>query len=229
MFVRFYGLYWRKCAVDWFNGSLLGQPPGYMGSGNLPAHFDHFFVQTNFWNQQGVYILYDGDLQPVYAGQAGGKTGAGCIGDRLHRHWKAPFKHGWCYFSWFGVLPLDPSFPPNLRIASSLEMALVNRYSIGDFLQSLPPGGHNILKNHFGVTMENDLAQYFGYWLWDPPFVDVGHKEPTTKDVLSSLEAVLVEGFNPRFNKRGGEFQGSTFVEQWDPKYYSENNLNSDI
>lgn len=68
-FIRFYGLYWDKSEVGWLDNQLLGRPPGWVGRGVKGR--DPKDLQMNFWKQQGVYILYDANLQPVYAGQAG--------------------------------------------------------------------------------------------------------------------------------------------------------------
>lgn len=163
-FIKFYGLYWDKSVVGWLDGELLGQPPGWMGKGKPPKDFDRKTVQMNFWNQQGVYILYDANLQPVYAGQAGlskkgNAEGGQNIGNRLLTHSRGIYRNGWSLFSWFGFL----------------ETSKISLKSASDDSRLKPK--------------------------WT--FPDPGNSELNL--LLASFEAVLIEGFSPRFNSRGGD------------------------
>jgi hypothetical protein len=177
-FIQFYGLYWLKPAVNWREKQLLGQPQGWLGRGRLSADFDYKAVQMNFWDQKGVYILYDDNLNPVYAGQAGleyAKNSGGnyrgrSIGERLSEHQRGVFRNGWRFFSWFGFLSTTKL---DLKKAEPTE--------------KMSPTWHP-----FKPT-DNDLNQ-----------------------TLASFEAILIEGFAPRFNARGGDLGKAVLVDQYD-------------
>ncbi len=177
-FIRFYGLYWRKSAVNWqVNKQLLGQPQKWMGKGKIAKDFDRSTVQMNFWGQKGVYILYDDGLQPVYAGQAGlsrsnASEGGQSIGARLNAHQRGVYRNGWSLFSWFGFLETDKI---ELKTASN-ESRMEPKWS-------------------FPVQSESDLNQ-----------------------LLASFEAILIEGFAPRFNARGGDLGKAVIVDQFEPQ-----------
>lgn len=107
-FIRFYGLFWRKNLVTWRRSKppiLLGQPDKWLGSGKIAYNFDYRSVQLNFAAQKGVYVLYDQDLKPVYAGQAVA-SGERTLGSRLNDHRVGYFRDAWTFFSWFGFLNL---------------------------------------------------------------------------------------------------------------------------
>lgn len=176
-FIKFYGLYWDKSVVGWLENKLLGQPPGWIGKGKQSKGFDRRAVQMNFWNQQGVYILYDANLQPVYAGQAGlskkgNAEGSQNIGNRLLAHSRGIYRNGWSLFSWFGFLDT-----PKIQLKSANEDARLNPE-------------------------------------WN--FPDPGKSELNL--LLASFEAVLIEGFSPRFNSRGGDLGKAILVEQFDSR-----------
>lgn len=174
-FIKFYGLYWRKSAVDWSENKLLGQPKGWMGRGKVKTDYDYSQVQMNFWNQKGVYVLYDANLHPVYAGQAGRQSGQSpgrTLGSRLSEHSKGIYRNGWELFSWFGFLHTKKI---NLKTAQE----------------------GNRLKP-----------------VWTPTDAE---PDKSFNRILSSFEAVLIEGFAPRFNSRGGDLKGATLVDQFDP------------
>jgi hypothetical protein len=180
-FVKFYGLYWKKDNVDWIKkGELLGQPEGWLGRGNIAKGFDYYKVQMNFWNQKGVYILYDDNLHVVYAGQAGlerkskKKPSSGkSIGDRLLYHKEGVYRNAWSLFSWFGFL--DTTRPPDLRNSSDEERLQPHMF--------------------FTSSPNSELNQ-----------------------LLASFEAILIEGFAPRFNARGGDLGKAIWVDQYEKK-----------
>lgn len=90
-FINAFGMYWERDQVVWNNksGRMLGQ----QASGSSPV---------NFWNQRGVYLLYDGH-EVVYVG----RTTEQALGTRLKQHVSDRLKGRWDRFSWFGI------FPPN--------------------------------------------------------------------------------------------------------------------
>jgi hypothetical protein len=131
-------------------------------------------IQMNFWGQKGVYILYDANLNPVYAGQAGiarknAKDGQ-AIGDRLYDHNFGLYRNGWELFSWFGFLDTEKV---------KLKEADLNKRMNPDWKFNNTEGALNLL--------------------------------------LASFEAILIEGFAPRFNARGGDLGKAVHVDQFEP------------
>ncbi len=173
-FIKFYGLYWRKDQIDWSKRQLLGQPRGWMNQGKLAANFDRRNLQMNFWNQKGVYVLYDQGLHPVYAGQAGltrkdSKFGQ-AIGDRLNMHRQGVYRNGWSLFSWFGFMEVDKF---DLRKENNEKLRLSPEWNFSQ--------------------QQSDLNL-----------------------LLASFEAILIEGFAPRFNARGGDLKRAVLVNQFE-------------
>lgn len=110
-FMKFYGLYWKKEYVYVGKKLLPGLPTGWIGGGRFKSDFDKNKFWINFWDQKGVYILYDDQLSPVYAGQAGltrkgrnANESGGTLGTRLSNHIEGKYRNGWSHFSWFGFL-----------------------------------------------------------------------------------------------------------------------------
>lgn len=183
-FIKFYGIFWRKDLVDWNMKQLLGQPGGWQG-GRVAKDYDRATLQMNFWDQKGVYILYDQNLHPVYAGQAGLSRSDSRennpiqgIGNRLATHQRQVFKNAWSLFSWFGFLSVDKI---KLRDASDD--------------QRLKP------KWEFKPEQKSEL-----------------------NDLLASFEAILIEGFSPRFNARGGDLKKANLVDQFERQRSEGNN-----
>lgn len=90
-FINAFGMYWERDRVVWDKSPwrMLGQ----QALGASPV---------NFWDQRGVYLLYDG-RDVVYVG----RTTDQALGMRLKQHVSDRLKGRWDRFSWFGV------FPPN--------------------------------------------------------------------------------------------------------------------
>lgn len=179
-FITFYGLYWKKSVVDWRQADLLGRPRGWTGRGRTAKDADPKNIQMNFWKQKGVYILYDNNLSPVYAGQAGlvrktdgdGRT----IGGRLRWHTYNVYRNGWSLFSWFGFLELEK----------------------------------------FSLKEAGEQKRM------DPPWEFVPKGGSPLNQLLASFEAILIEGFAPRFNARGGDLGKAVLVDQYDPELYGQ-------
>jgi hypothetical protein len=170
--IRFYGLYWRRDKVNFADAKLLGQPGGWVGKGKVAgAEVDR---QMNFWRQKGVYILYSGDLQPVYAGQVGlarANAGGGrVLGERIGQHATGVYRNGWTLFSWFGFL----------------STAKINLRNAGEAARLQPE------------------------WTFE------AQGDQSLNNLLASFEAVLIEGFAPRFNARGGDLGKAVFVNQFE-------------
>ena len=179
VFIKFYGLFWRKDAVDWDRRVLLGQPQGWLGKGNKRNNIDIESIQMNFYQQKGVYILYNDALQPVYAGQAGlarrNSTGGQAIGDRLATHSRGVYRNGWSLFSWLGLLDTERSFLTRMTDEQRLNPSWV--------MPAGPPSAPDAALN----------------------------------TLLASFEAILIEGFTPRFNTRGGNLPHAVIVDQYEP------------
>lgn len=98
-FIRSYGMFWREEEIDWYGNNserhleLLGRVK-HQGSSLRVA---------NFWEQQGIYLLYN-DYGPYYVGQTRGEHMN--LGKRLRQHAMglngSPHKGKWDRFSWFG-------------------------------------------------------------------------------------------------------------------------------
>jgi hypothetical protein len=50
------------------------------------------------------------------------------------------------------------------------------------------------------------------------PKFEFGDKHVGLNDLLGVLEAILIEGFAPRFNARGGDLPNAVYVDQFEPK-----------
>ena len=185
--IQFYGLYWSREYVDWQQEKLWGTPRGWIGRGKLRKD-ERPGLRMNFWRQKGVYVLYNLDLHPVYAGQAGlgkkGKRGSGSLGTRLYGHRAGKYRNGWTHFSWFGFLnPKHETELKSLRTASE-EMKSTPGW---EFRGKIQPQDADSEEVDRGLT-----------------------------ELLDSFEAILIEAFAPRFNARGGNLKDATWVDQFE-------------
>lgn len=189
-FMKFYGLYWSKEFIleERDTEILAGLPQGWIGKGKIAKNFDRSAMWVNFWDQRGVYVLYDRDLTPVYTGQAGlvrakGKVSDSgrVLGQRLRDHKHGKYRNGWEFFSWFGFLstPIESEIKDVIR-KDDEEAVGLKRNPRWEFRQ---PSGDTELNL-----------------------------------LLDSFEAILIEAFTPRFNSRGGNLNGATYVNQLEEK-----------
>ena len=184
--MKFYGLYWNKEYIldDRELELLPGLPQGWIGKGKIAKNFDRSAMWVNFWNQRGVYVLYDRDLTPVYTGQAGlvrskkkiSESGRS-LGERFRDHKHGKYRNGWDFFSWFGFL----STPIEQEIQSVIRK-----------------------DDDEAVRIKRDPK-----WEFKAPSGDT-----ELNLLLDSFEAILIEAFTPRFNSRGGNLNGATYVNQ---------------
>ena len=187
-FVKFYGLYWRREFVyrDCQPKIMPGIPAGWIGRGRRSKDHDSGKIWMNFWDQRGVYVLYDRELSPVYAGQAGllreakssrqTSNDGRSLGDRINDHTNGKYRNAWIYFSWFGFLQPDK------------EKSLKGK-----------------LKN---ASQEDRINPEWKF----RPQASSGDVELNL--LLDSFEAVLIEAFTPRFNARGGNLKEAIYVDQ---------------
>jgi len=90
--IQCYGLFWRKDCVYWNASSkarLLGVPARAKTA-----------VPTDFHEQVGIYVLYEGH-QMIYVGQTG--SGKRKLFSRLKAHTRDVLANRWDHFSWFGL------------------------------------------------------------------------------------------------------------------------------
>jgi hypothetical protein len=86
---------WRRDQVSWNHSSKNGELWGFFGG------WDYDFAA-----QKGVYVLYDEGRKPIYVGQVG--SGERRLFGRLRAHTHDQLQHRWQYFSWFGLLNVNP-------------------------------------------------------------------------------------------------------------------------
>ena len=73
------GLFWEKSKVRWKGNRSVGK--GSLSGKWVREKKD----EVDFWEQTGIYALYDADYHLVYVGQAGFGDKS-CIGSRLKHH-----------------------------------------------------------------------------------------------------------------------------------------------
>lgn len=92
------GLFWDRDKVCWAQKQGTG-PKGLNGI----QEDARTKGEVNFWQQQGVYALYDANYHLVYMGQSvKSSQGDSGIGDRLKKHLSDSLAGRWEKFSWFG-------------------------------------------------------------------------------------------------------------------------------
>ncbi|MEM7680830.1 MAG: HTH domain-containing protein [Planctomycetota bacterium] len=88
--VTSFGMFWRRELVKWLaTPKLLGMQQ----IGSKPV---------DFFNQLGVYLLYDG-REVIYVGRSTDRP----LGRRLYEHTVDRMSSRWDRFSWFGLLPVS--------------------------------------------------------------------------------------------------------------------------
>ncbi|WP_311948148.1 HTH domain-containing protein [Halomonas piscis] len=111
-----FGMFWRRDFVDW-NSS-----PKLLGMQQIGAE------AVNFYEQVGIYLLYDG-REIIYVGRSTDRP----LGKRLYEHTADRLATRWDRFSWFGLLPVSekgklgklPSAYIANKIAPALEAVLI--------------------------------------------------------------------------------------------------------
>jgi hypothetical protein len=91
------GLFWGRDKVRWKGNAGIG--PARVAGVRAVAKKSG---EVDFWNQTGIYSLYDANYRLVYVGQAG-LSDISCIGTRLKQHIKDDLAGRWEMFSWFGL------------------------------------------------------------------------------------------------------------------------------
>ncbi|WP_116131112.1 GIY-YIG nuclease family protein [Tropicimonas sp. IMCC34043] len=201
-FMKFYGLYWKKEFLydQKKDEALAGFPDGWTGKGKIAESFDRSIMSVNFWGQKGVYVLYDRDLIPVYTGQAGlikSSAKSDNGGKCLGERLRA-HKHGKYRNGW--------SF-----------------FSWFGFLDALD---EKQIKSTIKFFDDRSiLMKRHPNWKFVP--YKQGQKDSELNLLLDSFEAILIEAFTPRFNSRGGNLKGATYVNQLEgePFFVKQDNL----
>ena len=97
MLIRNFGHLWERRYIQWGGGGEKGHLHGYRKPTDDGA---------DFRNQIGIYILFDKQYSPVYAGQVG--SGNQRLFGRLNQHTSDHLWNRWEYFRWFGFLRVNP-------------------------------------------------------------------------------------------------------------------------
>lgn len=114
--VTSFGMFWRRSAVEWV------ATPKLLGMQEIGA------TPVNFFQQLGVYLLYDG-REVIYVGRTTDRP----LGRRLFEHTIDRLSARWDRFSWFGLLPVSdtgqlgklPSTFDAAKLIPALEAILV--------------------------------------------------------------------------------------------------------
>lgn len=85
-----FGMFWRRELVNWNDNKKL------LGMQQLNAQ------AVNFYDQIGIYLLYDG-REVIYVGRTTNRP----LGKRLYEHTTDRLATRWDRFSWFGLLPVS--------------------------------------------------------------------------------------------------------------------------
>lgn len=86
-----FGMFWRREVVKWASITKL------LGVQQFGAK------EVDFYEQFGVYLLYDG-REVIYVGRTTDRP----LGKRLYEHTRDRLTTRWDRFSWFGLLPVIP-------------------------------------------------------------------------------------------------------------------------
>jgi len=123
------GLFWKREKVNWGSpgpgreGKLLGVSKSAKRAG-----------EVNFWEQTGIYALYDADYHLIYVGQAGFGSGENSqIGNRLKHHNRDELAGRWEMFSWFGLRKVKK----NNVLGSAPARRSGSRTDIGNVLEGI--------------------------------------------------------------------------------------------
>lgn len=115
MIIRNYGLFWDRDLLDFGN-----KGPG--NKGELLGHSAGDKTSTNFRDQSGIYVLYEGSSinthRVVYIGQTG--KGNNRLLARLRQHTNDNLWNRWQRFSWFGFLAIGNNHEPIHKAKSAL-------------------------------------------------------------------------------------------------------------
>jgi len=99
--IEAYGRFWNRDLVKW--DGKKADPRSLAGTFTRKKKGkSDLTIETNCWEQHGIYVLYDGyDL--VYIGEANSTS----MGNRLNYHRKDRLKDRWNKFSWYGIRKIN--------------------------------------------------------------------------------------------------------------------------
>jgi HB1, ASXL, restriction endonuclease HTH domain len=106
-----FGMFWRRSDVEWV------RTPKLLGVTDIGA------TPVDFYNQYGIYLLYD-SREVIYVGRTTDRP----LGLRLYEHTTDRLATRWDRFSWFGLRPVSD--------AGKLE-ALPERYKAAELIPAL--------------------------------------------------------------------------------------------
>jgi hypothetical protein len=145
------GLFWDSDKVRWKGNRRVGSKclTGTRATAKRSGNVD-------FWNQTGIYALYQQDYHLVYVGQAG-LTDQSCMGSRLKTHLSDTLAGRWKLFSWFGLQAVRGDNTLGMRG----RVKLTQRAHLADVLEGIvievaePP--MNNQRGRFGHKVERYL------------------------------------------------------------------------
>ncbi len=127
--IEAYGRFWNRDLVKW--DGKKGDPRSLAGTLKRKKEGKpDITIETNCWDQEGIYVLYDGyDL--VYIGEGNSTP----LGARLSHHRKDHLKDRWNKFSWYGIRKINDS--GTLKKHPVTGTKIRNKDYIKDYITSL--------------------------------------------------------------------------------------------
>jgi len=161
MLIRNYGLLWERSKVMWGGPGISASLRGF-------GYPFRVYPLTDFADQAGIYVLYEG-LDPAthrvsYIGQVGmGKSGAGLY-RRLHDHTEDHLWNRWTRFSWFGIYEVGKN-QRLIRVQSSKRVTV----SVHDVLNHVEATLLSLLEPPLNAQRGKwkDAVQYSQEWTAD--------------------------------------------------------------
>jgi hypothetical protein len=170
------GLFWDANNVRWRGNAGIG-PASLTGKRATAKRGG----EVNFWDQTGIYALYQRDYRLIYVGQAG-LTDNSCMGSRIKAHLTDSLAGRWALFSWFGLQRvLSTTNGPGKRT----KVKLTQRAHLANVLEGIvieiaePP--MNSQRGRFGKKVERYLQ------------VDQGIKPQELSDEKLELQIAKVD------------------------------------
>lgn len=146
MFIKNFGLFWRRDEINWNPGR--GAKGAFRLLGRQGANYPVFRL-ADFRDQQGIYILY-GDHGSHYVGLTK-KLG---LGQRLKNHLTDGHANQWDRFSWFGfrTVLIGKNGDGLRKLREMAEIAVGSPNSVITDVEALlirAMGLHNIAQPNF--------------------------------------------------------------------------------
>jgi hypothetical protein len=147
-----YGLHWTRSKVVWGKPHSQGHLKGIRAGNRTGSPID-------FREQQGVYVLYDGNFRPVYVGQAGASENKRLF-NRLKEHRKDKLADRWELFSWFGIRRV---LPKGKKLSSPVTRFTVAPRIILDQIEAVLISATEPPLNLQGGRFGRDVKRYLQF------------------------------------------------------------------